>query len=189
MYAVPEKGIQSWQLAAPWSDTAGLCTMLGGVKCNSGDAAAPITLRAAAQPALSGSVLSTDDPLAPIAALNGSVLVRLEAAVGGGGFGAVCRSKSFSPNVANVACRQLGYASGTVYDGPSAVQPGTPEFATQVGSVDAKGSYLGVVSELHCSGSETDITQCPGWRSGGANVVMPCRTAAWVACSGDAAAA
>ncbi|KXZ47970.1 hypothetical protein GPECTOR_31g332 [Gonium pectorale] len=177
VHAVPGV-IEAWQLAAPSSTSAGVCTMLAGVSCRSGPAAtAPVALRVAAAPPPSGAEL--------LLASNATVVVRLEAAVGNGPYGAVCQDDGFDAAGAAVACRLLGYpAGGTTYaEGAPSAGSTIDELASVGAPVDAQGSFLGTVTWLRCNGSEATVQECSGWRFDSPSETVPCRAAAWVACN------
>ncbi|KXZ42139.1 hypothetical protein GPECTOR_197g343 [Gonium pectorale] len=185
--------VEAWQLAAPAAASAGLCTMLAGVRCRVSQAAtAAVILRAAAAttssaPPTSTSIFATANATANANAnANAPVVVaRLEASVGGRPFGAVCRDGRFDDGDAAVACRSLGYlAGGSVHvDGPARAGVTLDELGAAGAPVDAGGSYLGTVSRLRCRGDEAGLAGCRGWRSTGPADVVPCRAAAWVACN------
>ncbi|KXZ47968.1 hypothetical protein GPECTOR_31g330 [Gonium pectorale] len=222
--------VDYWQLNAPATASAGVCTTLAGVRCRDAAQSKTVNLRVATAPPPSNQTAGStviarleasigngtygavcrdkgfDNSSATVSktvnlrvatapppsnqTAGSTVIARLEASIGNGTYGAVCRDKGFDNSSATVVCRSLGFpAGGSVYlEGKVNAGDTLNDAAAAGGPVDAQGSYLGTLATLRCSGSEGGVQGCAAWRSTRTADVVPCRAAAWVACKTGASA-
>ncbi|EFJ47077.1 hypothetical protein VOLCADRAFT_92506 [Volvox carteri f. nagariensis] len=211
----PPGAIEAWMLGVfgeyggsggGGSDSGG-CQALAAVRCR-GEPAVPssVILRAAARPAPSGRTFatasagdnggigfggyggssSTSDDTAATAGV--VFIARLEASVGNGPFGAVCLDDGFNDVAAAVACRDLGYpAGGVVYTrGAAKGSETSARDFVQDPTLDARGSFLGTLSSVRCSGTGNGgIAACASWRADLPSDMIPCHE--WLVAGGYAA--